>query len=67
MWLLSRTGLPKQFFYINRNVSLFQQAAQRLVALCNDRIKVAAPLIVSGEEHRFLASEQLVEGGIGHA
>ena len=30
----------------------------------NDSIQVAAPVIVSGEDHRFLASEQLREVGI---
>jgi mannose-1-phosphate guanylyltransferase/mannose-6-phosphate isomerase len=32
--------------------------------LGNDLIRVAAPVIVSGEDHRFLASEQLREVGI---
>ncbi len=30
----------------------------------NDRIQVASPVIASGEDHRFLASEQLREVGI---
>jgi hypothetical protein len=61
LWPLSRTGFPKQFLCLTGKESLFQQAAQRMVALGNDSIKVAAPVIVSGEEHRFLASEQLRE------
>lgn len=64
LWPLSRTGFPKQFLCLTGNESLFQQAAQRLAALGNDSIQVAAPVIVSGEEHRFLASEQLREVGI---
>ena len=64
LWPLSRTGFPKQFLCLTGNESLFQQAAQRLAALGNDRIQVAAPVIVSGEDHRFLASEQLREVGI---
>jgi mannose-1-phosphate guanylyltransferase / mannose-6-phosphate isomerase len=64
LWPLSRTGFPKQFLCITGNESLFQQAAQRLAFLGNDSIQVAAPVIVSGEEHRFLASEQLREAGI---
>jgi mannose-1-phosphate guanylyltransferase/mannose-6-phosphate isomerase len=44
--------------------SLFQQAAKRLVGLGGDNIQVAAPLIVTGEDHRFLAAEQLREAGI---
>jgi mannose-1-phosphate guanylyltransferase/mannose-6-phosphate isomerase len=64
LWPLSRTGFPKQFLCLTGNESLFQQAAQRLVALGNDDIQVAPPVIVSGEDHRFLASEQLREVGI---
>ncbi len=64
LWPLSRTGFPKQFLCLTGNESLFQQAARRLVAMGNDYIQVATPVIVSGEEHRFLASEQLREVGI---
>jgi mannose-1-phosphate guanylyltransferase / mannose-6-phosphate isomerase len=64
LWPLSRTGFPKQFLCLTGNESLFQQAAQRLAALGNDDIQVATPVIVSGEDHRFLASEQLREVGI---
>ncbi len=64
LWPLSRTGFPKQFLCLTGNESLFQQAAQRLAALGSDSIQVAAPVIVSGEDHRFLASEQLREVGI---
>jgi mannose-1-phosphate guanylyltransferase/mannose-6-phosphate isomerase len=63
LWPLSRTGFPKQFLCLTGNESLFQQAAQRLAALGDDSIEVAAPVIVSGEDHRFLASEQLREIG----
>jgi mannose-1-phosphate guanylyltransferase/mannose-6-phosphate isomerase len=61
LWPLSRAGFPKQFLSLTGNESLFQQAAQRLVAVSADDIQVAKPLIVTGEEHRFLASEQLRE------
>ena len=64
LWPLSRAGFPKQFLSLTGNESLFQQAAQRLVSLGADDIQVAKPLIVTGEEHRFLASEQLREAGI---
>jgi nucleoside-diphosphate-sugar epimerase len=64
LWPLSRAGFPKQFLSLTGNESLFQQAAQRLDALGADDIQVAKPLIVTGEEHRFLASEQLREVGI---
>jgi mannose-1-phosphate guanylyltransferase/mannose-6-phosphate isomerase len=61
LWPLSRTGFPKQFLCLNGSESLFQQTAQRLVGLGQEGIHVTAPLIVCGEEHRFLASEQLRE------
>jgi mannose-1-phosphate guanylyltransferase/mannose-6-phosphate isomerase len=64
LWPLSRTGFPKQFLCLTGNESLFQQAAQRLASLGNADIQVSAPLIVTGEEHRFLATEQLRETGI---
>jgi mannose-1-phosphate guanylyltransferase/mannose-6-phosphate isomerase len=64
LWPLSRSGFPKQFLCLTGNESLFQQAAQRLYFLGNNQIQVESPLIVSGEEHRFLASEQLREIGV---
>ncbi len=64
LWPLSRAGFPKQFLSLTGQESLFQQAAQRLAGLGADDIRVAKPLIVTGEEHRFLAAEQLREVGI---
>jgi len=55
LWPLSRTGFPKQFLSLTGNESLFQQAAQRLGQLGNSDIAVANPIIVTGEDHRFLA------------
>lgn len=64
LWPLSRTGFPKQFLCLTGKESLFQQAALRLAGLGNAEIQVAAPIIVTGEDHRFLASEQLREIGV---
>lgn len=64
LWPLSRTGFPKQFLCLTGNESLFQQAALRLAALGNDHIHITNPLVVSGEDHRFLVSEQLREAGV---
>ncbi len=64
LWPLSRAGFPKKFLSLTGNESLFQQAAQRLFRLGADDIHVAKPLIVTGEEHSFLASEQMREAGI---
>ena len=64
LWPLSRTGFPKQFLCLTGKESLFQQAAQRLLQLGSPEIEVARPIIVTGEEHRFLVAEQLREIGI---
>jgi mannose-1-phosphate guanylyltransferase len=67
LWPLSRTGFPKQFLCLTGSESLFQQAARRLSNLGSEDIAVAPALIVTGEDHRFLASEQLREIGIDNA
>jgi mannose-1-phosphate guanylyltransferase / mannose-6-phosphate isomerase len=69
LWPLSRTGFPKQFLCLTGQDSLFQQAATRLAQLGSADITVSPPLLVTGEDHRFLAAEQLREAGIalGHA
>ena len=64
LWPLSRTGFPKQFLCLTGKESLFQQATLRLANLGSADIQVAAPIIVTGEDHRFLASEQLREIGV---
>lgn len=64
LWPLSRMGFPKQFLCLIGAESLFQQAAQRLVSLGSTNLQVGKPIIVTGEEHRFLAIEQLREVGI---
>ena len=64
LWPLSRAGFPKQFLCLTGPESLFQQAAKRLMGLRGEGFQVGAPLVVTGEEHRFLASEQLREIGV---
>lgn len=64
LWPLSRSGFPKQFLSLTGDESLFQQAAKRQASLGSTDIAVAKTIIVTGEEHRFLASEQLREVGV---
>lgn len=68
LWPLSRTGFPKQFLSLAGQDSLFQKAAMRVAQLKTEQIAISAPLLVTGEEHRFLAEEQLNDAGIelGH-
>jgi mannose-1-phosphate guanylyltransferase/mannose-6-phosphate isomerase len=64
LWPLSRTGFPKQFLCLTGNDSLYQQAVKRLTSLGTDTFAIAPPIIVTGEEHRFLAAEQMREANI---
>ena len=61
LWPLSRAGFPKQFLVLSGTTSLFQQAIQRVNGLAAEDIMVGDTLIVTGEEHRFLALDQLRE------
>jgi mannose-1-phosphate guanylyltransferase/mannose-6-phosphate isomerase len=61
LWPLSRASFPKQFLVLSGTTSLFQQAIQRVNGLGADDILVGDTLIVTGEEHRFLALDQLRE------
>jgi mannose-1-phosphate guanylyltransferase/mannose-6-phosphate isomerase len=62
LWPLSRSGFPKQFLVLSgdeSSQSLFQQAVQRINAIASPHIQVGENLIVTNEDHRFLALEQL--------
>jgi len=64
LWPLSRAAYPKQFlaFTADRR-TLYQQAIARLAALAGDGLRIAAPLTVGNEEHRFMVLDQLRELG----
>jgi mannose-1-phosphate guanylyltransferase/mannose-6-phosphate isomerase len=64
LWPLSRSGFPKQFLVLSgdgSNQSLFQQAVNRIHAIATQEILLGKTLIVTNEEHRFLALDQLRE------
>ena len=64
LWPLSRSGFPKQFLVLSGDdskKSLFQQAIERIHAIANADIKFGSTVIVTNEEHRFLALDQLRE------
>ena len=61
LWPLSRASFPKQFLSITGNQSLFQQAVRRITNINAQATTICKPLIVTGENHRFLALEQLRE------
>jgi mannose-1-phosphate guanylyltransferase/mannose-6-phosphate isomerase len=59
LWPLSRSGFPKQFIALSGEQSLFQQAVQRVQDLAQEGFDIGDALIVTNEEHRFLALDQL--------
>ena len=61
LWPLSRAGFPKQFLVLSGRTSLFQQAVERFNNIASDDITVGETFVVTGEEHRFIALEQLRE------
>ncbi|MBT8583038.1 mannose-1-phosphate guanylyltransferase/mannose-6-phosphate isomerase [Polynucleobacter paneuropaeus] len=64
LWPLSRSGFPKQFLVLSGSdskQSLFQEAIERINAIGNQDITLGPTLIVTNEEHRFLALDQLRE------
>lgn len=67
LWPLSRAGFPKQFLVLSGdsgggdNQSLFQQAISRIDLVASERIVLEDPLVVTNEDHRFLALDQLRE------
>ncbi len=55
MWPLSRAAFPKQFLALTGEHSLLQQTALRVQGVAN----LAAPIIVSNAEQRFIVAEQM--------
>ena len=64
LWPLSRSTFPKQFLVLSGDdsqKSLFQQAIERIHSIANEEITLGSTVIVTNEEHRFLALDQLRE------
>ena len=59
LWPLSRQSYPKQFSRLIGEESLFQQAARRLHG-----VEYAAPIVVTGNDFRFIVTEQLAAAEI---
>jgi mannose-1-phosphate guanylyltransferase len=60
LWPISRAARPKQFLELSGNGSLFQQT---LLRFAGDEAH-AAPVIVTGNDYRFLVAEQALEVGV---
>jgi mannose-1-phosphate guanylyltransferase/mannose-6-phosphate isomerase len=59
LWPLSRSAYPKQFITLTGSESLFQQAVLRVSQLGTIDFNINDTLVVTNEEHRFVALEQL--------
>ena len=59
LWPMSRKYLPKQFLPLTSDKTMLQETLLRLEGLYTGR-----PIIVVGDEQRFLAAEQIRELGI---
>jgi len=61
LWPLSRAGFPKQFLTLLGTASLFQNAVEHVNSIASDKISLEKTIVVTGEEHRFIAQNQLRE------
>lgn len=59
LWPLSRQSMPKQFINLIGENSLFQQAALRVSGA-----EFANPLVITSNEYRFIAAQQLGDIGV---
>lgn len=60
LWPLSRKSFPKQFVPLTGETTLLQAAAARMAGMAG----VAAPVVVTGSDFRFIVTEQLALAGI---
>ncbi|MFC1844917.1 mannose-1-phosphate guanylyltransferase/mannose-6-phosphate isomerase [Thermodesulfobacteriota bacterium] len=60
LWPLSRELYPKQLLNLTGDISLLQATIKRISALPN----MLSPIVVVGEEHRFLTQTQIDELGL---
>jgi mannose-1-phosphate guanylyltransferase/mannose-6-phosphate isomerase len=64
LWPMSRANCPKQLLGIVGTESLLQTTVARMANFPGDRKVLAAPIIMCGEEHGFVAVEQLLQNGV---
>ena len=61
LWPLSRAVLPKQLLPLASDRTMLQETALRAQSLPPGAVQVMPPLVVCGNEHRFMVAEQLRE------
>lgn len=63
LWPLSREAYPKQFLPLAGDATMLQATWQRVAALVDAAHTLNGPIVVAGEDHRFLVAEQLRQIG----
>ncbi|MFP3519569.1 sugar phosphate nucleotidyltransferase, partial [Pseudomonas sp. SIMBA_077] len=64
LWPVSRENFPKQLIDVVGSDSLLQATARRMNDFPAGWQVDVSPIIVCGEEHRFVIAEQLHENGV---
>src|ERR1700743_1125163 len=64
LWPVSRENFPKQLIDVVGSDSLLQATARRLDGFPSGWSVDASPIVVCGDEHRFVIAEQLHESGV---
>ena len=63
LWPLSREAYPKQFLALAGDDTMLQATWLRVTGLADAAQRLKAPIVVAGEDHRFLVAEQLRQLG----
>lgn len=63
LWPLSREAYPKQFLALAGDDTMLQATWLRVAGLGDAAQPLKAPIVVAGEDHRFLVAEQLRQVG----
>lgn len=64
LWPLSRAALPKQLLALVSDQTMLQETALRLADTQNSVLQLMPPLLVCGNDHRFMIAEQMRQIGI---
>jgi mannose-1-phosphate guanylyltransferase len=64
LWPMSREQYPKQLIGVLGADSLLQATVQRMTGFTAGESEVSAPIVVCGDEHRFVTAEQLRASGL---
>ena len=63
LWPLSREAYPKQFLALAGDETMLQATWLRVAGLADAVQALRPPIVVAGEDHRFLVAEQLRQLG----